>query len=268
MATDIHDHVAGLLNQTLGDDSKSNRQRLYSAIRLLGKYRCLLIGNTVLKRCGATVQSGPFEGVALSPDVSEGCFVPKLLGCYEQELHSVIAGLPGRDLEAVVNVGCSEGYYAVGMARLLPGARVHAFDINPAARELCRSLAKRNGLEDRITIGGEFTRSDFASFADRRTLIVCDIEGAEEHLLDPEAAPELAKMHLLVEFHEDSKHGAADRILDRFVGTHGVERFAETARDYTQFPLLDGLEPLDKFLAVWEWRSSPTPWAFLTPRGA
>lgn len=267
MATDIHDHVAGLLNQTLSAEGKNSRQRLYSAIRLLAKYRCLLIGSKVQKRGGATVQSGPFKGMALSPDVSEGCFVPKLLGCYEQELHSVIFQLPERDLEAVVNVGCSEGYYAVGLARLLPNAVVHAFDTNPAARELCQSLAKRNGMEDRISVSGEFTKTDFASYANRKTLIVCDIEGAEEDLLDPEAAPELANMHLLVEFHDDSMRGSTDRILDRFAETHAVERFVEAARDYTQFPLLDGLEPLDKFLAVWEWRSGPTPWGFLTPKG-
>jgi hypothetical protein len=39
----------------------------------------------------------------------------------------------------IINVGCAEGYCAVGMARLLPPGRIYAFDINPQAQDICAS---------------------------------------------------------------------------------------------------------------------------------
>ena len=47
------------------------------------------------------------------------------------------------DYQTVVNVGCAEGYYAIGMARLMPNSLFLAFDINPKAIECCRELARK-----------------------------------------------------------------------------------------------------------------------------
>ncbi|MDP6095842.1 MAG: hypothetical protein QGG67_07640 [Gammaproteobacteria bacterium] len=71
--------------------------------------------------------------------VSEGCFIPKLLGCYEQELHHVANSIAETGYKNVVNIGCAEGYYAVGLTRLLPEEiKTYAYDINPEARRICK----------------------------------------------------------------------------------------------------------------------------------
>ncbi|MGY8961129.1 MAG: hypothetical protein ACKVKG_16705, partial [Alphaproteobacteria bacterium] len=108
-----------------------------------------------------------------------------LLGCYEQELHLTFNDALSRTPGVILNIGCAEGYYAVGVARLLPDARIYAYDINDLARERCAAIARLNGVDDRVTIGGLFSPEDFAAFEDQRVLVICDIEGGEYALLDP-----------------------------------------------------------------------------------
>ena len=159
----------------------------------LPRYRATLIQNTVVQQCGTTVQGGPFQGMEFVAQSAEGCHVPKLLGCYESELHEHILAAAGRGYEAVINIGAAEGYYAVGLARLMPDVRVYAYDTNAAAHPVCQSLAERNGVAGRVVIGGVFRGEDFDRFAGQRTLVVCDIEGGETDLLDPRRYPALRR---------------------------------------------------------------------------
>jgi hypothetical protein len=73
------------------------------------------------------------------------------------------------------------------------------------AQQTCAALATKNAVADRMQVGALFQPQDFAAHtasADRRVLVLCDIEGAERDLLDPLAAPALAGMDIIVESHE------------------------------------------------------------------
>jgi hypothetical protein len=49
---------------------------------------------------------------------------PKFLGTYERELHRVIERAIWRRPKYVLNIGCAEGFYAVGLAIRLNDAQV------------------------------------------------------------------------------------------------------------------------------------------------
>src|SRR5262245_30471234 len=97
------------------------------------------INNHVFTAYGDRVLSGPFAGMMIPSvvghwdDGNSGC---KLIGSYEYELHDAIRYVQWRKPEVVINIGCAEGYYAIGFARLL-GVPVYAFDSNKAALALC-----------------------------------------------------------------------------------------------------------------------------------
>ena len=77
---------------------------------LLGRLRALAADH---------VMSGPFGGMRLAglPAAQE------LLGTYEHELFDTVHALARGPYRTVVNVGARNGYYAVGLARLMPNAR-------------------------------------------------------------------------------------------------------------------------------------------------
>src|SRR5262249_19612823 len=161
--------------------------------------RLAWITEQLVKQHGQAVMSGPFAGMNYVSCAVGSALVPKLLGCYESELHPILTQLLAQDFTAIIDVGCAEGYYATGMPIRLPEARIYAFDIDPEGRRLCREMAERNGVADRVTIG-QFCDIETLNRLDvQKTLLICDCEGYELELLQPERAPRLREWTILAE---------------------------------------------------------------------
>ena len=240
---------------------------LESLLRYLAKWRSQVLAQTYLGRHGPVVWGGIFAGMTYSA-ATEGALMARLLGAYESELHPHIAAIAEAGLDVVIDVGCAEGYYAVGLARMLPRVTVHAHDIDPKARQACAALAAGNGVAERVIIGEEFKPEDFEAFAGRRVLVMVDAEGAELDVLQPALSPALAQMSLIVETHDVWRAGALDTLVERFTPTHEILRVDQQGKAADLPDWLAALGHLDQLLAVWEWRFKPTPWLVMRPRAA
>ena len=243
-------------------DGQADAIKLNEALRLLSKWRSVLIQNTILKHQGTVVMQGPLAGLDFIRQSSEGCHVAKLLGSYEQPLQPFVVAAMKAKYQTILNIGCAEGYYAVGMALNMPDTKVLAFDLDPIARETCKSLALKNKVSERVSIGGLFKPEDFANYANQKVLVFCDIEGAEKDLLDPNLAPALAHMDLIVESHECLIPGITNNLISRFRNTHDITVVQDDGQRSLQSPpqWFLNLAHLDQLLATWEWRSGATPW--------
>jgi hypothetical protein len=241
---------------------------LYRLLRFASLWRAIVLARTYVAREGAVVYQGLFRGMRYLEQSSQGTVLPRLLGVYEAELHPYLEDFLRVGLDAIIDVGCAEGYYAVGLARLAPDVVVHAHDIDAKARRACAELAELNGVADRVLIGGEFKPADFEAFAGRRVLVVMDAEGAEVDLLDPALAPALAGMPIVVETHDLFRPGAEAMITSRFAATHEITRVLQRPKAFDMPPWMQGLTDLDQLLVSWECRDQPTPWLVMSPRQA
>ncbi|WP_094452551.1 class I SAM-dependent methyltransferase [Niveispirillum lacus] len=251
-------HALRLLNNGPGTETLLNE-----VFEFLAHYRCHLLGNTIVSKGGPVVSGGPFAGMKLVQPAT-GFFAPMLLGCYEEELHGIVRAIPDAGYEHVINIGCGDGYYAVGIKRLAPSVEIWAHDIDPQQQERCRAMAALNGVD--IHVGGAFEPERFATHADRRTLIWCDIEGAEEELLDPVRWPALVDMDVLVELHPTDHGHTRATVPARFASTHEIEIF-QSGGHAPEFPeWLREAGQLNLLLAQFEGRGAPTPWAMMRAR--
>ena len=259
----LSEHVhRSAINSLRASDGSSSRA-LESVLRLLAKWRSILIQNTLVQASGTTVQQGLLKGLDFLPHSSEGCHVAKLLGTYEQPLQEPLkALLLESSYERVINIGCAEGYYAVGLARILGDALSYAYDTDAKARDACMALAVKNNIKERVIVGELFTHSDFAIFSGKKSLVFCDIEGAEKQLLDPALAPGLAELDIVVESHECLVPGITRLLMERFGKTHNIIKIEDNGmRHLESMPAwFYKLAHLDQLLCTWEWRSGPTPW--------
>lgn len=219
------------------------------------------------RRYGTSILTGPFQGMKYGDDVVYGAFAPKLLGIYEEELHPVIEEIIKRRYATVVNVGCGEGYYSVGLARRMPDASVYAFDIDSAAQRYCVDLAKLNSVSDRVHVRELCSHQDLQQLGGPGSIIVCDCEGFEETLLDPDLVPQLANTDILVELHEFIKPGITNRILSRFRDNHALTLIDAKDRDPGEYPVLQIMRAPDRYAAVDEHRPAAMQWAFLRSHG-
>lgn len=260
----IADHLVAVLRQSSESTDTSAHEKLGAAFNVVAAYHAARLKPLLVERCGLLVVTGPFSGMRLLDRVSEGAFIPKLLGSYESELHPVVEQIAASGYDTVVNIGCAEGYYAVGLARRT-SAVIYAFDIDERARRLCRELAQLNEVEDRVRVSGAFHADDFSRFNDRRTLVLCDIEGDESSLLDPAASPALLNMDLLAEIHRVGGRWSSETLFPRFATSHAVSEFRQEPRDAMTYPVLEDLSDADRFFALLE-RVEPTRWAFFAKR--
>ena len=61
---------------------KTDNGTLNNTLRLLSKWRSVLIQNTLLEKEGTRVIQGPLKGLNFIEQSAEGCHIAKLLGCY------------------------------------------------------------------------------------------------------------------------------------------------------------------------------------------
>lgn len=216
------------------------------------------------------VLSGPFAGMQLTGLPA----APELLGTYERELFGVVQELASRPLHTLVNVGARYGYYAVGMARLMPAVTVKAYEWSDEARTQLASAVHANGVQDRVTVAGYCDRADLAADLDTEggVLVVCDIDGGETTLLDPQQVPALRRATILVECHGPAASPTEAVMVHRFLPTHDVRRIAVEERVLSQLP--PGIAepwrtrmPRTMEALMQEHRTPPQSWLLLTPRG-
>jgi hypothetical protein len=217
-------------------------------MRLLKREGLIDTAKRYIDRNGSTVKYGPFAGTVYPLEAALSRHsIPKLLGTYEQELHGILHVIEQRKYDLVIDIGSAEGYYAVGLARMLR-TKVLAYDPEPTERSHCERSSRLNGVSSLVEMRGLFQQADIQNYRDLRVLCVCDCEGFESQLFDSTSIQDVAKWDLLIELHGDTAEH-----LPRLRWPHEASLISSTHRNET-YPELDGLGDQSRLLS--EWRSA------------
>lgn len=230
--------------------------------------RIATVKASVIQGTGGRVAAGPFTGLSYPELTAFGsALYPKLLGVYEAELHSVIEQqLAPRRFDVVADIGCAEGYYAIGFARMFPAARVLAFDISEEAQALCTRMARHNGVGDRVEVKGCADSDWTNAFApDERVLVFCDAEGAEREIFSPRSVAALQRAHVIVEI-----HNTFDHVVSVFAASHELRVIVTTDDDFkantNKSPALANEPAVVRRGLVAENRHWTMAWIYLRPK--
>jgi hypothetical protein len=213
---------------------------------------------------GLVVQAGPFQGMQYLSDSVGSVFIPKLMGCYEEELHGHFLQALQHGHDVIVDVGCAEGYYSVGLALRSPATtQVFAFDTDATARQSCAQLATINQLSARVHVGAFCDAAALQRVLQGRALVVCDCEGYELELLDPTQVPALQQADIIVELHDLLRPGITPSLMARFGSSHDIELVSARTRQPDHYPALLVLDAPSRARAVSEYRGGPQQWAVM-----
>jgi hypothetical protein len=171
---------------------------------------------------GNKVLSGPFEGLQYSIlEAAGSVLIPKILGTYEDELHAVLDVIGKRDYSEIIDIGCAEGYYCLGLALKIPAAKMYAYDTDAYARALCKQNIRINNLCNRVSVRKAMDPAQLAAFPfTGKGLIICDCEGYELELFNLSAVKNLSNCDLLIELHDCDYPGLSASLLPLFEQTH------------------------------------------------
>lgn len=221
---------------------------------------------------GRVVRNGPFKGMEYPTSVSTGStYFSKILGSYERELHETLQKVATRRYSVIVDVGCAEGYYAVGLGRLFPDARVLAYDTNATARELCAAMAEHNGVA--VEVGGFLDRDALLELdLGARALIVLDCEGYERELVDDALAGRLSNHDFLIECHDQVHIDITQKMQEAFADSHDsyvVHSVDDISKAYDyDYPELEGCDLTTKRHLLAEGRPVTQRWHVAISRAA
>jgi hypothetical protein len=228
------------------------------------------LNGRLYERFDGTVQTGPLRGMKFANLFfweDNGNICPKLLGCYEFELHAAIDKAISRKPDTIINCGCAEGYYAVGLNRLCRSAKVYANDTNDQCLDQCAKNAMLNGILDMVLVYGRMGARDLMHGTGRKLYFI-DNEGYELSVLDPDECPDLLRSDIIVECHdfllceegEPFTSFVSDELRERFTPTHDIDVIEPQIACIGDFPFLRDLPIGLQLLAVMEKRPLPTVW--------
>ncbi len=218
---------------------------------------------------GATeILGGPFEGMRYIPEASGSQLLPKILGSYEEPLHEWIGSiLNNYEYTTIIDVGCAEGYYAVGLSRAKSRPRVIGFDIDEVALAHAKKLAELNASDRSIVFQKKFDNTSLKkilnSDRDGKFLIFMDVEGAEASLLDPNSFPDILRCDILAELHDCFYPQTTDLIIGYLSGTHRIRINLDYEwRNANYCPPDKSLSDQDYLFAIDEVRPNGMRWIY------
>ena len=224
----------------------------------------------ILRHAGnpSAVVSGPFRGMVYARHAADKILLPRLLGTYECEVHAAVEQLCKSRPDVVVIAGAGEGYYAVGLARRLPDAMVVAYDGFRWARHLLRQMVSRNSVGNRVRIERLVDPATLEKTlqAAKRPALVCDVDGFEIELVEPQTVPTLVRTTILLEMHPWVS-GLTEEMYRRFGSTHRIERFQQRRRNMQDLPSDVALPEEEALWAMdeYQFRGVEHCWLYMTP---
>lgn len=208
---------------------------------------------------GRTVLDGPFRGMKYPMgSLLSRHAIPILFGTYELELHPIIEEVASRHYDRIIDIGCAEGYYAVGLAQRT-GATIYAFDCEPRERFYCRQMARENRVGDRIHVTSWCSARTLQNLAVGRCLIIADCEGYEVDLFSDDVVSALKNCDLIVELHVVLGRETGSILLERFKRSHSARLISFDARNV-------GAGVPDRWRKFGrEFRPAGQQWVYFTP---
>lgn len=217
------------------------------------------------------VSHGIFKGMKYPEKNSVGSSLcPKLIGSYERELIPLFKEIFNNNYSEIIDIGCAEGYYAVGLAIRVKSANIFAFDIDLEAVRLCNEMALINSVANRVNATCIVKENPLELVTlTEKALIIVDCEGCEKHIFNKKTIKKLKNHDILIEIHDLIDIQISSYIKFLFKKSHGMKIINSIddikkaqQYDYTELKGLS-LEARKQILA--ERRSSIMEWFYLTP---
>ena len=219
---------------------------------------------------GKKILRGPFKGVQYASFNSAGSsLLAKILGSYEDELHETIYSVLHNNYSEIIDVGCAEGYYAVGFAGKSKAKKIYAFDTDKRAIELCMQNAAVNEVNSKI-IPGDFcsdqTLADFKFTG--HGFIFSDCEGYEKTLFNNKNSHNLGTCDMIIEMHHLVHPDIKEYLQNLFSKSHHIHIIPSRLKFVDDYPELASIGKEYYRDSIISERDTRQEWMFLKAKNS
>lgn len=240
-------------------------------IQMANKHK-LNISSYIRKIHENTVAYGPLKGLKFVEESHWGLADKgtMILGLYEQEVLQEISSIPS-SYNVFIDLGAADGYYGVGVLVNNLFTKSYCYEVSESGRDVISKTAKFNGLSDRVIIRGEATKNiinEIPVTELQKSVLFVDIEGAEFDLFDEAFFLGFKDSIIFLELHEWFFMDGSlklDKLISDSKKTHKSKRFKTGSRDLSNYPELEKLSDLDRWMICSEGRAQLMSWMRFDP---
>lgn len=186
------------------------------------KQRRKMLAKAIFDRHDGIVQRGPYANMKLGDksNISQGPLGLKILGLYENIVVDKISSL--KKFDDFINFGAADGYMALGPLFNESCKRAICFEMTEKGRASVKRNAEINNLSENLVLRGE-VNSDTVKLLKElrinpaRSVVLCDIEGAEFSVLTEQVFSFLKGATIIIELHDklmNSGYGLRDKLVE------------------------------------------------------
>jgi hypothetical protein len=232
----------------------------------------LELSSKVYDLLNGEVKYGIFKGMKIDSDATwnKSDLGGMLLGLYEQE---ILYELESNRYELLINFGAGDGYYAVGALYSKIAKRVFAFEQNEKSQEVIRRNASINSIDEGLSVLGEahnrlYETLGLTSEELSKTIVLCDIEGAEFDLFTSPMFEYFALSKIIIEIHDFIPKGKeqALQLIVNSKATHTYREIRTSSRDLSTIKELSHLSDDERWLVCSEGRPTLMRWLVFEPK--
>lgn len=187
------------------------------------KQRRKMLARAIFDRYGGIVQRGPYANMKLGDrsNISQGPLGLKILGLYENIVVEKISSL--KKFDDFINFGAADGYMALGPLFNKSCKRAICFEMTEAGRAAVKRNAAMNNLGADLVLREE-VNSDAVKLLEElrvnpfKSVVLCDIEGAEFSALTKELFSFLRGATIIIELHDklmNDGYGLREKLIEK-----------------------------------------------------
>jgi hypothetical protein len=237
--------------------------------------RRLAISNQLFQLFEGTVRYGLFKGLKFDKTVRWGSTdrASMLLGLYEKEVLDSLASVPSTH-RTFIDLGAADGYYGVGVLVNNLFDYSYCFEVSEDGQKVIAKNANLNGVSHKIQIRGiaehnfvDFLKADGVDLS--KTVLLCDIEGAEFALFNETIFNAMRGSVLIIEVHDFISPDGPQMVtaLKQAANNNfSITELTTTSRNLSILPELNKLHDNDRWLIASEGRRQLPTWLRLDPR--
>jgi hypothetical protein len=244
--------------------------KIFDAIsKAIMKQRRKMLARSIFDRYDGVVQIGPYAGMKLGDrsNISQGPLGLKILGLYESLIVEKICSI--KNFDDFINFGAADGYMALGPLFNTSCKRAICFEMTEEGRNAVKRNAKINNIFDALIIKGKVDQDVISSLSQleinpSRSVVLCDIEGAEFEVLTKEVFTFLHGATIIVELHDkliNNGHGLRDKLFKNIPSDAQTQIISQKqASSFDGISDLEELNDSDRALVMSEGRKFFGEW--------
>lgn len=249
------------------------KKLLNAASKAIAKQRRKSLSNEIFSRHNGEVQLGAYKGLKLQGDsnVSRGPLGLKIFGLYEtQVVNEITASAPFTDL---INLGAADGYMSLGPLFAGLCDRSICFEMTEEGRNAVQANAEMNGVAENVVIRGIADETLGAQLNEigadlSKSVILCDIEGAEFDVLTEELLAALKNARIIVELHDRVMPGGLalrEALIARIPEGNHARILKAEANTFNGIEELERMHDIDRSLVLSDGRKIIGEWLVIEP---